>query len=201
MARLMILFVSIVSLTIAGCVDGGEIAADALKEIDKYLESRFIPRLQDVDPNTDADGDGGISEDEINCGHPIFTTVEPFPPEGTTNVPELITPGNSYWECVDATGLTGAVRFLPNGKVEGGYTSGYEAELAFWNVCQVGPQPPAFSGVWVYYPQDEVVCTRNNIIPGVIWCEDIYSDIYYMIHQGENIAAFESTPSHCVYVE
>lgn len=201
MTRLPVWFFLAVSLTAAGCVDGGDIAADALREIDNYINSNFADQLHDIDPDADSDEDGEISEDEVDCDHPIFTTVEPFPPGGTTNVPEVITPGDSYYECVSASGLSGKLRLLPDGRVEGIYTSGYQDELAFWNLCQHGPEPPEFSGSWVYYPEYGAVCERDNIVPGVIACGGAYSDTYYLIHQGQEFAAVEAEEADCVYRE
>lgn len=186
MSRLLVLFVLAVSLATIGCGGGGdgeEAAADQLSE------SKFANQYLDADQDVDTDNDGELTEDEVLCSHPVFSTIEPFPLGGTTP-PEVVTPPNSYWQCVDYD-YSLNMRINADGTVNGRYTSGYKAVLDFWNICQVGPQPPEFSGEWIYYPDYEAVCVRDNILPGVIECVSfIYSNEAFLIHGGEIVDSY-----------
>ncbi len=196
MSRFLVLFVLIASLAASGCVvDGEEIAADALEELDKYIDTKFSDQYLDVVPEADANEDGRLTEDEALCSDPVFTTVEPFPAGGILS-PEYITPPNSYLECFDYSS-SGILRLNADGTVSGYYTSGYQDELDFWNLCKVGPQPPEISGNWIYYPDYEASCIRDNVIPGIIQCGSAYSDESYYFHGGEVIGSEYVEPSEC----
>ncbi len=198
MSRSLVLFILVVSLAASGCVDGGEIAADALREFDTYLESKFADQYLDASPSADADGDGRLSEDEVLCSDPVFTTVEPFPPGGIID-PEYITPLNTYFECFSYSSSTN-LRLNADGSIDAYYTSGYQAELDLWNLCRVGPQPPEASGAWRYYPSYEAACIRDDILPGIIACSSDYSNEIFLIHGGEEIGSTYAEPSVCFLI-
>lgn len=183
MSRFLVLFVLAVSLATIGCGGGGDGEAT-----DQLSESKFANQYLDVDQDVDADNDGNLTEDEVLCSDPVFSTVEPFPSGGII-LPDLVTPPNSYLQCVDYD-YSLNMRINADGTVNGHYTSGYKAVLDFWNICGVGPQPPEFSGAWVYYPDYEAACVRDNILPGVIECGSIYSNEVFLIHGGEVVDSY-----------
>ena len=165
MSRSLVLFILVVSLAASGCVDGGEIAADALEEIDRYFENQFADMYREFAQDTSVADDGVLTENEVDCSDPLFTRTEPLP-GGITGITP-VNPSGTYWRCDDGTQEI----YFPNGTLQGFIVDEYLTQdvRAFWNQCQVGTQPPDYRGEW-RVTTDGYFCVRFDIIPGIALC-------------------------------
>ena len=123
-------------------------------------------------------GSGGEDSDvelrvEVDCSAPVLTHTEPLPsgthPEG------WITTGNNYWDCDGSKEY-----YHADGTFTGRFTDtsfeGYNELLTIWRACRVGTRLPEVAGSWVVKNDEDVVCVRFDITPGIIACGDIISE-------------------------
>lgn len=113
------------------------------------------------------DDDTVLTEDEIDCSHPLFTSEEPLP-KGSH--PEELVLEGYYWDCQDSREY-----FHADGSVSAIAERDYEAEHGFWSVCMIGTEPPEVKGVWVV-TQDGQLCARTDTLPGIVVCVDYSLD-------------------------
>ena len=207
MAKLPILLILASPLFIVSCVDGGEIARDALREVERFLdENQYTSALLESDRSIDSNNDGRLSVDEIDCSAPGFTQREPLPP-GETHLGIAVS-GSSYWECSESE-----ERYLADGTFSGRFTSDYQGILDFWNICRVGTRPPNVSGVWNarVLEGENVLCLRPDIMPGLVFCtafylsQDGFAATTYgniaLIHGGEVFIVENDEEDTCIFRE
>ena len=145
--------------------------------------------------------DGVLTEDEIDCSDPLFTRAEPFPPAVgiPAGIDSIVSPQiNRYLECAD-----GVERYYTDGTFEGRITDSELFRWAhdFWNVCEVGTEPPDYRGNFGFFVSDLgfAICWRLDALPGLLVCRvvDPFVDehgIGYVlstsmaVHQGVPIA-------------
>ncbi len=160
MTRLPILLVVAVLLA-GGCVDGGELVRDALREIDRALSGTYADLYGEY---TD---DDEVTEDDIDCSQPLFTRTEPLP--SGTHPAAVITREGEYWDCTE-----GVEVYNSNGTFAGKITDSEVAQWAldFWNVCRVGTRPPDYAGNWIvaFYDSTDYICGRFDALPGIVFC-------------------------------
>ena len=123
-----------------------------------YAEDSFGERIDDNEV---------LSEDEIDCSHPLFTRTEPLP--AGTHPDALVSPEDTYWDCPDSR-----ERNFADGSISATAKRDYQDIYNFWNVCRVGTEPPDFSGNWVA-TENGRLCFRSDILPGIVICIDDYS--------------------------
>ncbi|MCY3826340.1 MAG: hypothetical protein OXG10_03005 [Candidatus Dadabacteria bacterium] len=146
----------------SGCGGGGDNSSD-IARIEG--ERAALYSLYAKDSSGENNNDGFLSEDEIDCNHPLFTRKEPLP-EGGTHPEAVVSPAGTYWDC------QGSKEYLhADGSTSATAKAGYEEEQEFWSVCMIGTEPPEIKGDWVA-TQDGQLCARTDTLPGIVVCVD-----------------------------
>ena len=164
MNRLPILLILAVFL-MGGCAEG--IGRDLVRGALSQLKSEYADLYGNYSGQENLLDDGSLTEDEVDCSHPFFTTglASRFP--GGEYPQVLITPPGSYWECSESKD-----RYHADGTFSSIITSNYQDVLDFWRVCEVGTRPPNLSGVWAALKEEDLIflCVIVDIFPGIEIC-------------------------------
>lgn len=191
MIRASVLFIFAV-LFFVGCGGGGDTSTTTEEPV---VVQGFYADLY-AEYNQQQDGD-------IVCDDPLFTRTEPFPPTVTTSFRGLdsfiqtrdaVVGAQPFLECDDEV-----QRYHTDGTFVGRITDKQTARdaHAFWNVCEVGTEPPLYQGNFGLFSHQlgTAVCWRFNAMSGVVICRviepffdgqqsGVYASTSIAIHRG-----------------